>query len=253
MIKKILVTVIIVLFSVFLLCIFVLYNFPYDSVISRIDTNLRSNYSVDLSVSNVRYRFPFKLIFEDVRLVGEGIPTSISMRVVTIRPRLIGKNVVVTGQGLRMNSEEFEVKGASFSIASRLRLMKLRKEVSLASVESLDIRIDNARMERVHLSGFEFSSFTIATALLSLKKRGEQLGIEQGFCKSDLFSSEISGFYGSREMDITVTLRLTDRFFERYANLTGLVESLTDNETIRFSIKGDTQRPTLKIESKPGI
>ena len=253
MIKKILITVFIVLLSLFLLCIFVLYNFPYDSVISRIDTSLRNAYSVNLSVSNVRYRFPFKLVFEDVRLIGEGIPTTISTRVITLRPGLIGENVVVTGQGLRMNSEEIEVKGGSFTISSKLKLMRLRNDISPDAIESLNVKIDGAKVERVHLSGFEFSSFTIATVLLSLKKEDENLRIEQGFVKSDLFTSEISGFYGSREMDILVTLKLTDRFFERYENLTGLVESLTDNEAIRFSIKGDTKRPTLNIESRPGI
>jgi hypothetical protein len=253
MIKKILITVFIVLLSLFLLCIFVLYNFPYDSVISRIDTSFRNAYSIDLSVSNVRYRFPFKLIFEDVRLIGEGIPTTISMRVITLRPGLIGENVVVTGQGLRMNSEEIEIKGGSFTISSKLKLMKLRSEISPDSIESLNIKIDNAKMERIHLAGFEFSSFTIAMALLSLNKNDEQLRVEQGFVKSELFTSEISGFYGSRDMDILVTLRLTDRFYEIYPNLTGLVESITEDETIRFSIKGETQRPILNIESRPGI
>jgi hypothetical protein len=250
MIKKILFIVLIALFSLFLLLVFVLYNFPYGSAISRIDTYLRNTYSVDLSVSNARYRFPFKLIFEDVRLTGEGIPTSVSMRVITLHPGLLGENVVVTGQGLRLNGDAIEVKGASFTINSKLRLMKLRREFTPAIIESLTIKINNAKMERVHISGFEFTSFTIPTALLSLKKSDDQLRIEQGLCRSDLFTAEISGFYGSRDVDITVALKLTDKFFKQYANLTGLVGSLTADDTIRFSIKGTPQKLTLNIESK---
>jgi hypothetical protein len=252
MIKKILFIVLIVLFSLFLLLVFVLYNFPYDSAISRIDAYLRNAYSVDLSVSNVRYRFPFKLIFEDVRLTGDGIPISVSMRILTLRPGLFGENVVVTGQGLRLNGNVIEVKGASFTIDSKLRLMKLGREFSPEIIESLNIKIDNAKVERVHISGFEFTSFTISTALLSLKKRDDLLRIEQGLCRSDLFTSEISGFYGSRNVEIMVSLKLSDKFFKQYANLTGLVGSLTEDDTIRFSIKGTPQKLTFNIESKPG-
>ncbi len=215
--------------------------------------SLRNTYSVGLSVADVTYRFPFKLLLEDVRITGEGMPMSVSVRVITLRPKLIRENIVIIGQGIRIMDDNVELKGASFKIASKLRLLKLRDEISLSLIESLNISIDSVKMERVRLSGFEFSSFTIYQFILSLIREGEELKIAKGFCRSDLFTSEITGLLTSSEVDFIFTIKLTELFFESYSNLSGLVESLTEDETIRFSIKGDSRRPTLNIESKRGV
>lgn len=252
MIKKIVLTVAIVLVSILLLSTFVLYNFPYESLTERIDGLLRNRLRVSFSVEDTRYLFPLRLRLQDVRIVQEDPALLIEVGEVTLKVRPRRENVVISGKGYEFKNSSVEVKGSEFRLVAALGPFRLREGDILSAIDSAALRIDRARVDRVFISGFEFSSFAVSEALLTLKREEENLAFEQGFIKSELFTSQIDGTLSSETVDIRIVVNPTDKFLRNYSNLRGILESLSKDEILRISIKGNVRRPTLSLISEPG-
>ncbi len=254
MIKKVVLAIIIFFLSLLLIVVFIFYNFPYASVVRRIDSSLKNTYSIGFSAANIKYRFPFKLLVEDIRLEGEDSPFSIDVESLLLRIILIPtsklKNVEIDGSGLRVKSTYVNLSEAHFNFVSRVKILKLLSGKSSAALNFLALSVDRVEVEKVFLSGFEFSSFKLSQGYISFLNQNETYIVEKGFIKSDIFNLEISGAVNVDSIDMRVMLKLSDKFFKSYANLKDIVGSISENGTIKLSIKGDMQRPTVRLESR---
>ena len=253
MIKKIVLTVAIVLVSILLLCVFVLYNFPYESLAERVDGVLRDRTGVSFSVGETRYIFPLKLRLADVRVRKDDPPFHVEIGEVLLRLRLRKENVEVSGSGFQVKSSNADVRGSYFRLSSGVRLFRLREGFNPSHIDSATFRTDRARVERAIVSGFEFSSFVVSEVFLSLKREEQNLTFEQGFIKSELFTSQITGTFSSEAVDIDVVVKPTEKFLRNYSNLRGMLASFFEDEILRLSITGDSRRPAVSIENGPGI
>jgi hypothetical protein len=253
MIKKIVLTVAIVLVSLLLLGAFVLYNFPYETLAERIDSVLRARIGVSFSVSDTRYLFPLRLRLQEVRIVQDDPSFLMEVGEVTLKVRLRRENVVISGTGLHFRNSNVELKGSEFRFSSAVKLFRLNEGINLSHFDSASLRIDRTRIERVFISGFEFSSFVVSDALFILRREAENLAFEQGFIKSELFTSQIEGTLSTETVDVKVVVKPTEKFLRNYSNLRGILDSISEDETIRFSLQGSTKRPTLSLEGETGI
>lgn len=214
--KKISIIISLSIASLLLLSLFVLYNFPYDSVIKRIDLYLTDHYAVNLNVQNVKYRFPIKLFLEDVRLASEDGSFTIHVDSILLRLKLIGfsklKNAEIVGSGIYVKSNYMDLSKAGVTVISGFKLIPLLKEGDENAVDFIGLKMQGAEVSRLNLAGFEFSSFKIPEADILLTKKNGNFTFERGSIRSDLFTSVISGELNYKTINGRVIIELSNDF-----------------------------------------
>ena len=253
MIKKIVITVAIVLVSLLLICVFVLYNFPYEPLAERIDGVLTERAGVSFSVEETRYVFPLRLRLRQVRIQKDDPPFLIEVAEVTLRFRFRKENVEISGRGLDFKNINADIKGSDFRLSAGVKLFRLTEGISLAHIDSATLGAGRARVERAIVSGFEFSSFIVSEVIFSLRRDGQNLAFEQGSIKSELFTLQLTGNLSSETVDIDVVIKPTEKFLRNYSNLRGLLVSFFEDEILKLSVTGDPRRPAVSIENGPRI
>ena len=99
--KKVSIIIAVVVVSVLLLTVFILFNFPYGSVVKRMDNYLLNNYSVRLSVLDVRYRFPLKFLLDDVNLISTDGSLEVDVDYVTVYLKLLNFSKIKKSRHVR--------------------------------------------------------------------------------------------------------------------------------------------------------
>lgn len=235
--------------SIVLFFFFVLYSFPYGSVIKRLDFYLASNYSMNISVLKLRYRFPMSFVFEEVLLTGEdeSLTLTIDHAVLYMKKILFSrvKTVGFTCTGVRFQNRNVEISRALVTAECGVKMKDMLREFDLQALAWVDLKAEAIRVERLFLAGFEFTSFKIPIADLSFTNVGERYAVERGVIKSELFSSEIIGSFGLQEVDGTVTLTLNNEFFRQYAQLKGVVDSVARDGVLTLTLKGNIRNPRI--------
>jgi hypothetical protein len=249
MMKKTVLIAVIVIGSILLLGIFILYNFPYGTLTERAAGVLRSKTGVSLSIGGTRYRFPLKVILTDVHLTGENHALAIEIREATVRIGLFGENLGIVGSGYHIAGDHIEVKGSDFKCSAAVPLRGLKGKTSFQAVKAASLEIHRARVERLFITGFEFSSFVVSELLLSAEKKEGSLIFRQGSVKSELFTVNISGSISENSMDVRTAITPTEKFFRNYSNLGGMLSSFSDKKTLNFAIQGDLKSPTVTLEN----
>lgn len=249
--KKVSLIIAVVIVSVLLLTLFTLFNFPYGSVIKRLDNYLLNNYSVRLSVLDVRYRFPLKFLLDDVNLISTDGSLEVDVDYVTVYLKLLNfskvKKAGMSGIGLNIKSDHMEITRVRFSVGCGFRLSQLLKSAQPDAVDFFNLRFDGVKVEKLWLSGFEFSSFKIPVVDLSFINQNGVYVVERGLIKSNLFSSELSGGFNYQSIDGKIVLTLSNEFFQQYANFKGIVDSVAKNGIVTILIKGNIKKPALKF------
>ena len=250
MIKKIVIIAVIVIASIGLLGVFILYNFPYDTLTEKAAGVLRAQTGVSLSVGDTRYRFPLKVRLTDVRITGENPALTIEIREAILRFGLFGENLKLSGSGYLIAGDSVEVKGSDFNFEAEAPLLHLREGSVLSAVEAASLVVHRARVERLFITGFEFSSFVVSEVLMSAEKKEGSLVFRQGAVKSELFTVSITGSISDNRVDVRTTITPTEKFFRNYSNLGGMLASFSDDGTLRFAIQGDIRRPSVVLENR---
>jgi len=252
--KKILIIIVITIASIYLLAIFILFNFPFDSLVSRMDHYLQKEYDTSLEVENIKYRLPLKLYLEGVKLVRGKEFFFITLDTLSIRLRLFNflkyKTIEIIGNGMGVRSEFFEASNAFINLLSEMNISQLLRRRWENSIKSVHFMVRGVDIERVFISGFEFASLKLKQIQISLKEENGEFRVERGMLNADIATSEITGKLGFESMDLMVTVRLTDGFYNRYNDLRGIVDSVFENGTMKISIKGKTEKPQVKIIKK---
>jgi len=248
-IKKIGIICAAVIVSIVLLFFFILYNFPYGAVMKRLDLYLSRNYSMDISVMKIRYRFPMSFVLEEVMITDEDelMALSIDHSVLYVKKFLFSKvkTVGLSCTGIRFQNRNVDISRALVTAECGVRLKDLRREFDPQALVWFDLKTEAVLVERLFLAGFEFTSFKITVADLSLTNAGEQYSVERGVIKSELFSSEITGDFGLQEVDGTITLTLHNEFFRKYAQLKGVVDSVARDGVLTITLKGSIRNPRI--------
>jgi hypothetical protein len=249
MIKKIALIVVVVIVSIVLLGVFILYNFPYDTLTERVAGVIRSQTGFSLSVGDTRYRFPLKVRLTDVRITGENPALTIEIREAIFRLGLFGENLSLSGNGYLIASDSVEVKGSDFNFEAEAPLRHLRGGGVLSAVDTASLAVHRARVERLFITGLEFSSFMVSEVLMTAEKKEGSLVFRQGSVKSELFTVRITGSISDNRMDVRTAITPTEKFFRNYSNLGEMLASFSDDGTLRFAIQGDFRNPTVTLEN----
>ncbi len=249
--QKIIIIIIISILSVYLLFVFILFNFPYQSLVNRLDNYLQTHYEASLTVDNVIYRYPLKLQFENLRIVHENNFFIISAQSLFIRYRIFSfsrmKSFEMSGNGIDVKSDFFTMSEASLNLMSRIRLLRLVRGIDGDNIDSVRLIVGGANVERVLFSGFEFNALRLKQIQFFLKGSGEEFAIERGILSVDVLTSEITGTIGFDAMDITVNAQLTDDFFRKYGNLRSIVNSVFDDGKLQIKLEGSIGNPRFRI------
>jgi len=249
--KKVSLIIAVVIVAVFLLTVFILFNFPYGSVIKRLDNYLLNNYSTSLSVLDIRYRFPSKFLFDDIKLARTDGSLEVDIDHVTVYLKFLNfskvKKAGISGIGLSIKNDRMDIIRVKFSVGCGFRLSRLLKSAHPDAIDFFNLRTDGVNVEKLWLSGFEFSSFKIPVVDLSFINQNGVYVVERGLIKSNLFSSELSGGFNYQSIDGKIVLTLSNEFFQQYANFKGFVDSVAKNGIITILIKGNIKKPALKF------
>ena len=252
--KKIILIVVISIVSVILLFLFVLYNFPYDAVIKRADLYLTDHYSMSLKVQNVRYRYPVKLMLEDVRLTRDDGAFTVHIDNLLLRLRILNfsksKTAEMSGSGFYFKSKFMDMSDARVNVSAGFDLSQLRKEQNTNAVDYIELKMEGAEVDKVFLTGFEFSEFKIPVTDVYLVNTENHFVFERGILRSDLFTIEISGELNPQVINSRVSIKFTDEFYRQYVNLKPIVDSIAKNGVAEFVIRGNLQKPQINMIRK---
>ncbi len=251
---KVISIVVICITSLYLLWVFTLLNFPYQSAILRLGNLLRERYDMSLLVGTITYRYPLKLYLEDVRvLYGKG-SLMLKFDDVFLRLRLLPFSrlcsIELSGDGVGVKSEYVNLSGAFMNLESEVRIGPLIRGKEGNHVDSLQFLMGGADIERVMLSGFEFSSVHLKQSLIDLRSDGNSFVVEKGAVNTNVMRSEITGRVDFEELDLTVLIALTDEFYRKYPQMKGIVDSVFSSGTLRLSIAGSAKNPIIRKVSR---
>jgi len=249
--KKTLITVIASLVGLYLLMIFILLNLPYHVFISRADLSLRSQYRVGLTVGQVSYRYPFKLHMREVRIMQEDDTFVMHFDNLLLRLRLFSfasqKSFEISGSGLGFQSQWIDFSGASLNLVAKVRLFPLIRGVEGNHVTSLQLVTGGADVERVLISGFELSDLRLNQVQLFLTGDNEGFTVERGVLSADVVRSELEGRLGFQNLDMVLSVILTDEFYNRFGDLRSVIDSFFRDGTLKMKIQGSMTNPRASL------
>jgi hypothetical protein len=157
------------------------------------------------------------------------------------------KSFEMSGNGIDVESDFFTMSEASLNLISKIRLLRLVRGIEGDNIESVQLIMGGADVERVLFSGFEFNSLRLKQIQFFLKGSGEGFAIERGILSADVLTSEITGTIGFTALNITVNVALTDDFFRKYGNLRSIVNSVFDDGKLQIKLEGSIGNPRFRI------
>jgi type II secretion system protein N len=258
-VKKIGFIVLACIVSIVLLFFFTLHNFPYGAVVKRLDADLAREYGASVSVGTVKHRYPMRVILTDLTIVKRDGTFSLKASDLDLRLRLLSfsplKTIEVSGRGVQVNTGYLHTSKSRFALLSKLRLSALGKKTEPAPsgdrggvpVDFFSLSAQGTEVEKVYLSGFEFSSFKVPVVELALQKENGFLNVKRGSVKSDLFGSEITGRLNLSGIDVSVAVKMSAEFFRRYSDLVGIFDQIGKDGSLTISIQGSTDRPMVRV------
>jgi len=251
--KKYILIFITAVISIFILLVFILINFPYDSFVNKFRAYLKNEYSVELIVDGIRYRFPLKLELSNVDLYKENNVFKFNIESILLKfspfsfPK--GKTFQAECNGINLNSSYIDLSKSELSLKLKIRLLKLLKSDYSKTLESINVDISKTKIEKVVYSGFEFKSFNIDKVDFFICDSGESFNIERGIILSDIFTANATGkMTYSNDLNLSIKLKLSNEFYRRYTDLKELIDNISDNGTITIKISGNIEKPKFKIE-----
>jgi type II secretion system protein N len=245
--------------SIVLLILFTIHNFPYPAVVNRLDARLAREHGTSLSVGAVEHRYPWKVVLRDIRIVKRDGTFSLKASDLDVRLRLLSfsprKTLEVGGRGIQVKTGYLHTSKSRFQLLSKLRLSALRKKTEPGSsegpgglpVDFISLSAQGTEVDKVYLSGFEFTSFKVPVVELVLQNENGFLNVRRGSVKSDLFGSEITGRLNLSGVDISVAVKMSAEFFRRYSDLTGIFDQIGKDGSLKISIQGSTERPLVRV------
>ncbi len=246
--------IITVIVSVCLLCTFLLYNFPYSTLINRINNELQKGYGISLSAEDVRYGYPFRVILRDVEITRRKENFKLAADVITIRMRLLNfkkyKVVEINGTGISVSNSFIEASGGFMQITSNINVIRMLRSDAVHQIRSVLLQAGGMDVERISFSGFEFSSLKLQQVVIELAADEKGFSIQRGVLKADVVQSELTGTLDDKSMDVIVSVSLTKEFYDRFKDLKGLVDSFFKNGKLRMHIRGDWQSPQVEFIKK---
>jgi len=249
--KKTLIAVIVSLAGLYLLMIFILINLPYHVFISRADLSLHSRYRVGLTVGQVSYRYPFKLYMRDVRIMQEDDTFVMHFDDLLLQFKLFSfagqKSFEISGSGLGFNSQWIDISEASLNLVAKVRILPLLRGVEGNHVSSLQLVTGGADVERVLISGFELNDLRLKQVQLFLIGDNEGFSVERGVLSADVVKSELEGRLGFQNLDMVLSVMLTDEFYNRFGDLRTLIDSFFRDGTLKMKIQGSMANPRASL------
>ncbi len=248
---KTVIIVITIIVSFYLLCIFILYNFPYSALINRANTELQKGYGISLDAGDVRYGYPFRVILRDVEVKQRKEKFTLAAEDLTVRIRLMNfkkyKTVEVNSTGIRVRNNFIDASGGFLQITSRINLIGMIRSTAVNQIQSMLLHAGGMDVGRISFSGFEFSSLKLQQVMVELVAGENGFSVQRGILKADVVQSELTGTLDDRGMDVVVAVSLTQAFYERFRDLKGLVDSFFKNGKLRIHIHGDWQSPQVEF------
>ncbi len=240
--------------SIYLLCIFILYNFPYSALIGRINAGLQKSYGVSLSAGDVRYRYPFRIVLRDVEIAHRKENFVLDADSILVRIRLLNfrkyKTVEINGTGISVKNNFIDASGGFLQVTSGVDLLRMIRPDAGNRIQSVRLYAGGMDIGRVSFSGFEFSSLKLQQVVLELTGGENGFSVERGVLKADVVQSELTGTLDYSGLDVIVTASLTQTFYDRFRDLKGLVDSFFKNGKLRMRIHGGWQAPQVEIIQK---
>jgi hypothetical protein len=104
-----------------------------------------------------------------------------------------------------------------------------------------------ADVKRVLVSGFELSDLRLKQVQLFLSGDNEGFTVERGILSADVVRSELEGRLGFQNLDMILSVTLTDEFNSRFGDLRTVVDSFFRDGTLKIKIEGNLANPRASL------
>lgn len=240
--------------ALYLLLVFTLATFPYQALVRRVDAALGGGTTAGLSVDDASYRFPWKIHLEGVTaLYNNGRGTvSAGLVEVKLRPRVFSqyREIRVTASQISVRSDVLDLTGLSGNLQAHLKLLPIMKQNDLFSgLNRLVCTLGRAEVQKLSLSGFQFSSLDLRGARFQLEAEDGWLAMQNGTLSADVVNTRFDGKVNGEQVDMVIGVQLTDEFFRRYQDLRGLVDSLFRDGNLQVTLKGRVENPRVNFDA----
>lgn len=252
-VKKIFLIIVISLLSIYLFFQFILFSFPYQALLNRADTVLRTAAGARLTVQDVFYRYPLSLELREVALSLQSNTVLTAERVsVRVRPRLFSshRRVELRAWDIGMRSENVELSGMEARLNSLIDVLPVLKGAPAEGMNSMLCTLEGADVERVTLGGFEFSSLKLKNARFGLIAEEQWYVFQEGVVTADVITARVSGRMSPSRLNLSIVVQLTEEFYQRYRDLRGLAESFFTDGSLEISLGGTPENPQARLNKR---
>lgn len=244
---KILLVFISIFISFLIFLVFLLYNFPYESLIKRANYYLKREADVSLEADKVKYRLPSIWYIDSLILNLPSNYGKVSLARVKIKLKIInfsqlkGFEVLMKNISLDGNSP---VKANLSSIDLRGKfIISMLKDDPFKGIKNVALSIGNGRVKSIEYSGFKITDFKIHAISIELFNKDDKFNLNHGMINSDIIRGDLKGYFSKKYIDVELKLIPSKNFFTRYSDLKPMLGSIIDKNGIKFRIKGNIQSP----------
>jgi hypothetical protein len=153
----------------------------------------------------------------------------------------------LSGSGIMFQNQYAHVSEASISLIARLRLLRLLRGIEGNHISSVQFIAGGADVNRVQVSGFEFSDIRLNGVQLFIMSSGDAFSIERGIVSTDILRAEFGGTLGFETVDMDIRTTLTEEFYVKYQGLRSAVETVFKDGSLNMKLEGDIENPRFRM------
>ncbi len=247
---KIILIIAIIVISFIIFAIFVLYNFPYNTLIKRISLIIEQNYGIGVEVSEARYVFPNKILIKNSLIKVPARSTSVRIPEIDITVKFFGisriKGINILCRGTSINSDILNTSLGNLHMAVLLDIRNLKKG-GLRNIERLNILLDKSRLKRIALSGLQVKDVLLNGVNIELVKRENRYTFSKGFLKSNLINATLNGYLSDDNIKISVDFIPVKNIYLNYPDLKPVLSQFMGSKGGSLEIVGSIKSPKINF------
>ena len=219
-----------VLLCLLIFFFFLIYNFPYNVLVQRINYNLKKETDVSMEVSSIKYHLPNKWLIYGVNInlpnrYGKVLLSKVKFKLDILNFSKI-KRVYISVKDIKIvESNIITGNLSSLNLESSFVFSDLRNS-PFKGIKRVKLIIGDGKVNSIEYSGFKISNFKILNVLIELLNTDGKFNFKSGVMNSDTIKGSLKGYLSENYMDVKINLLPSDDFFTRYPDLKPILGSI---------------------------
>ncbi len=248
--KKILVSISILMASVVIFFIFLMYNFPYSSLIKKLDLTLNRKYDMNIKATRVEYGFPNKVYIEGADLELPDDYGSIKIPKMEILFKIFNfsknKEIFIIWHSSSVSSMYFKASLGPMNMNFLIDIKKLRRQ-ELEGLRKIEMLLGPSRLKELTVAGVGINDVPVSKVDFEILNRGGKFNFNRGILESRIVKTRVKGSFSENFLNIDAEVKIEKDLYSNYPDLKPLLQQFIGNSGVILKIRGNPEKPRVKI------